>query len=992
MTNINNKTEVDKYFEYQDYYTKLHGNKTLVLMQIGDFYEAYCTDTLGYPLKTFSQDINLACTLKNKSKEPSYKNPYMSGFQTQYLKEYLRRFTNEDYTIVIFDQSYTNNPETGKRDRVKTGTYSRNGFFINDNSTEINNYIMSLYINELEQLKGHSLISVGITLMDNSTGKSIVHECFGKTFDENYALDDTIRIIQSYSPKEIIIYMKSQNRDQVSTYLNLKAYPHRFFDESSKIKITNKEMDKIVYQNEYLNTIYKNYKRVTLNKKLSILEILDLERKQNATISFIMMLEFIKYHSPNLLDNLPFPSVYIYNKYLLLENDAVNQLNVFDNNLEKYQTKFKSLFDVINQTNTQMGKRFLRESLISPLSQEEKTEIENRYKIIEHLINSNLLDTFNDILKNIKDIERYHRKMVLCKMTPVEILFLNDSYNLLTKLFKKIKKDEFLYKIIEKFEFIDCWFDFIQHFQSLFNFDKMNFNNMKDVQESFYKPNIHNMIDKLQKKVDLSLNLIDAVKEKLEEIIGEEISISFKKKDGYVAKLSKKKYDKLKIKKINVLEQDINLITKPFSSYYVLYIKTDIDENKINIIKEQLIALIVQHFKEDQNMLFTKYSTTLNNCVNFISYFDFLISGANVAIKYNYCKPNIIEQESSFIKCTKLRHPIIERINVENNYVPHDISLGNYENCPNGLLIYGLNSAGKSSLMKSVGLAIIMAQIGYYTPCSTFEYQPYMGVFARITGNDNIQKGLSSFVLEMSELKTFIKRTKSHGDKILVIGDEVCRGTEIYSAISTVVTALEILSERNASFIFTSHFHTIVEQPEIKKLNNGKLRICHIKVNVSNDKIIYDRILTDGVGPKVYGLIVAKHIINDDEFIERANVICKRLLGENLTETKSNFNNMLYMNKCEMCFYRPTNNTDKELETHHLYHQKDCNKKGMIEENNHIHKNHMSNLIVLCRRCHELIHQSKNIMVEKIVETNEGRLVKFTSKKTNINEKHNLKA
>jgi DNA mismatch repair protein MutS len=280
--------------------------------------------------------------------------------------------------------------------------------------------------------------------------------------------------------------------------------------------------------------------------------------------------------------------------------------------------------------------------------------------------------------------------------------------------------------------------------------------------------------------------------------------------------------------------------------------------------------------------------------------------------------------------------------------------------------------------MKSVGLAVILAQIGYYVPCSTFCYQPYMAIFARITGNDNIQKGLSSFVLEMSELKTFIKRTKINGDKILVIGDEVCRGTEIYSGISIVITALEFLSQRNASFIFTSHFHTIIEQPEFKELKN--IKVCHIKVNVDKDKIIYDRVLTDGIGPKVYGLVVAKHIINDNEFIERANTICNRLLGNDKSIVKSNFNNNLYMNKCEMCFYKPINETDKELETHHLYYQKNCNDKGMIDENNHIHKNHLSNLIVLCRNCHMMMHNSKNLKVEKIIETNDGRILKFTSK------------
>jgi hypothetical protein len=164
--------------------------------------------------------------------------------------------------------------------------------------------------------------------------------------------------------------------------------------------------------------------------------------------------------------------------------------------------------------------------------------------------------------------------------------------------------------------------------------------------------------------------------------------------------------------------------------------------------------------------------------------------------KYKYSIPVLQKSENSWFKCEKIRHPIVERLS--DNYVPFDMELGLTEYT--GITLFGLNSAGKSTLQKSVGLNIILAQMGYPVACVKLEYSPYHSLFTRISGNDNLFKGLSSFSVEMLEIRNILKRTNNRS---LIIADEVCRGTEYESGLIIVLTMIKLLSEKKANFINT---------------------------------------------------------------------------------------------------------------------------------------------------------------------------------------------
>ena len=143
------------------------------------------------------------------------------------------------------------------------------------------------------------------------------------------------------------------------------------------------------------------------------------------------------------------------------------------------------------------------------------------------------------------------------------------------------------------------------------------------------------------------------------------------------------------------------------------------------------------------------------------------------------------------------------------------------------MLLFGTNASGKSSLMKAIGLNVIMAQCGFFVAATKLVYRPYHHIFSRINNNDNIFKGESSFAVEMSELRSILKRANNQS---LILGDELCSGTESISALSIFSASVIKLHERKSSFIFATHLHELCNIQKINELNGKGIRMCHLKV------------------------------------------------------------------------------------------------------------------------------------------------------------------
>jgi DNA mismatch repair protein MutS len=423
-----------------------------------------------------------------------------------------------------------------------------------------------------------------------------------------------------------------------------------------------------------------------------------------------------------------------------------------------------------------------------------------------------------------------------------------------------------------------------------------------------------------------------------------------------------------KCEKTFIVENDkLSFIHQSASKKYLTNVQIQSICNTLTDVKSKIMYTMEKVFEKivtDMDV----YSDKIEQICNFIKFVDLIYAKMYIADKFNYCRPVIVTNcEKSFVNVSGLRHCLIEKIQQNELYVTNDLEIGNGE--MNGMLLYGTNAVGKTSFIRALGIATIMAQSGLYVPASSFEYNPYKYIFTRILGNDNIFKGLSTFAVEMSELRTILRLSNKNS---LVLGDELCSGTESTSATSIFVSGIQHLNQTKCSFIFATHLHEILEYDEIIELEKVKIKHMSVIYNKETGSLEYDRKLKDGSGNNMYGLEVCKSLSLPEDFLENAHNIRMKYHPESasiLDRRKSHFNAKKIVGTCEMC------NSNLASEVHHLQYQCEADENGIISKNNSIfHKNHEANLLNICENCHQNIHKEKKQY--KKVKTTKGMILK----------------
>ena len=968
-------TIIDDYLNYHITYTKKYGKYTCVLMQVGHFFEAYAVDNDKEQINNenmyhMANILNIQMTRKNKNiLENSRGNPLMIGVNIYSIDKYIQLLLNKNYTIVLIEQ-VTEPPEP---ERKVTNIYSPGTYIENINKSDSNKCV-SIFIEVVKRINSNKkTMNVGISSIDLSTGVSSVYETHSRVDDEKYALDEIYRYLQSWNPKEILIVTKDldsfMSEKELSSYLDLNNHIVHF-------KKLEDHYTNLSYQKTFFEKIYKN------NGMLSIFEYLDLERYSYGTLSFMYILEFCYNHNETILTKIEKPEIIQNQNNLILTNNCINQLNLVS------QHQGNSVFDIINSTKTSLGKRYLKDMLLNPIN--DISLLEQRYDYIEVLQNNELRNSIVEQLKSIVDIERLHRKITLKCIQPADFIGLIMSYNNIKNIIE-IANNMSLKDLVPNQETLAIFEEYKDLLNETLNLDIIGKFHLDKITCNFFNEGKYETIDKIQTKLNNDhknlKNIASVLSYKLDETT-QMVKLDNNDRDGYFLSITTKRAELLKkcFKNMNKHSFKINetLTVNPgdfeikalnksqsrISSNFIRITSQNIRKNEYdigNIVKEKFIDFL--------EYLDTNYIYKLKPLFHLIGNLDTFSSIAHISNKYSYVRPKLIESENSYCVIKDIRHPLIERIQEDSNYITNDIELGTEKD---GMLLYGTNASGKSSLMKAIGCNIILAQAGFFVASSEFTLSPYKYLFTRINNNDNLFKGLSSFAVEMCELRNILKRCNRNS---LVLGDELCAGTESISALSIFAASVKKLAKMRTNFVFATHLHELSKMDCITSLEN--VYMYHLKViyDENSGKLIYDRKLTEGSGNSIYGLEVCKSMDMDQDFLEDANAIRQEIMGIKntiLEYNPSKYNSKLIVDTCEIC------NKDAD-DTHHIKFQNTANENNIIE--GFIQKDTKSNLVPLCKECHIAVHNN-SLLIHGYVQTNNGRKLEYehiteTMKKSN---------
>jgi len=865
---------IDEYFAYQNDMESKYGLNTIVLMQVGSFFEVYGYDDIG-KAKEISKICNMVLSSKNKNLPNSKKNPNMCGAPVASVQRYIQTLISSKYTVVIIEQDVNDS-----QIRKVSNIYSPGTYIGETNS----NTIACVYSDD----DGASVCWINVI-----SGTINVQEIYEKEIHE-----EIFRILHMSGSNETLICSKNE---KIAT----DGCTHKIAYNTLYANIT--------YQNEVLGRVYGDF------NMLSPIESVDMEMYRLGTASLVILLSFCESHNKSLVERIQKPNVITNNK-MVLHHNTLYQLQIIN---EK-----KGLFDVVNKTCTAMGHRLLRNTMMNPLNN--VNQLQTCYDDVDRI--SGRCNMVTKRLKHIVDIDRIIRQ-IANKTAKV-----NDVKNLIqclehaTHISSQLQDMSFAIEA----DMID------KHYIKMTSIIDMTQSDYVFIHGAYEDiDNMRSCIERLMKALNTICIAFSRLIGKNDDTIKLECV-----KDTFVISATPSRAEALQ-----------KIVGNTVIFYKENKSRVTISSNEINALIHKLIQA-TENFNERVIVVFNEYLDSLH-CMrndlqlisNFIARVDMLTSFAIVSKLYNYTKPVVVEHDTAFVVAKGLRHAIVERLDSDTLYTGNDVNMKETR----AMLLYGVNGSGKSCYSKSIGLSIVLAQMGMYVPAISFEFSPYNRIFTRISSDDNIYKGLSSFFVEMKELKTILDCADNRS---IVIGDEVCKGTEDRSAMSIVASTCIELESKGVTFIFATHIHGLVHLKDIKQTN---IHIKHIGIERLPDKMfVFDRKLRDGQGDAEYGLEIANHILNNKRFAHIALNI-RNEITKNPHVKQSKYNKEVLVALCNIC-----ESTDA-LETHHIIFQRHAHENV---------RNSKANLVVLCSKCHDKVHANK-LIISGWAKTSKGKRLEY---------------
>lgn len=548
--------------------------------------------------------------------------------------------------------------------------------------------------------------------------------------------------------------------------------------------------------------------------------------------------------------------------YLQIDNFSMNNLEIF--RTARSENRYGSLLWILDKCKTAMGSRLLKKWLANPLYNKEK--IEERLKIVDSFISSFMCrKEVIELLKEVYDLERLVARISYGNTNAKDLVQLKKSLMVVPKIKELLKNSGEM--------------DLFVLSTKIGNFD--------DVTSLLEKAIVDNppftikeggIIKKgYSRELDELISLSHSGKKFIAEIEAKErektgiktLKIGYNRVFGY--------YIEVTNSYLNMIKDEFGYIRKQTLTGSERFITEELKEKEEMVLRaeEKSIKLEYELFLEIREII--KRSTSeIQDLADTISFIDVLTNFAEISIINKYVRPRFNDEGIIFLK--NLRHPVLEKIIGTENFVKNDFYIDN-EKFFN--LITGPNMGGKSTIMRQVVLATLMAQVGCYVSSDEANLCLIDKIFTRIGASDDLATGKSTFMIEMIEANYALKNATPNS---FIIFDEIGRGTSTYDGMALAQAIIEhICLNIKAKTLFSTHYHELTYlESKIDGLVNKS-----VSVHEEDDKVTFLYKLVDGAVNKSYGVNVARLAHLPDSLIKRAKEILKSLeKNEHFTASK----------------------------------------------------------------------------------------------------------
>ena len=803
--------------------TKEQYKDCILFYRLGDFYEMFFEDAI-----LASKELELTLTGKDCGME---ERAPMCGVPYHAVDVYLNRLVSKGYKVAIGEQVEEPKLAKGlvKREVIKVVTPGTN---INAQTLDEgkHNYLMCIvYMGD----------EFGLAVCDVATGDFLVTE-----LDSLRALNDEIT---KFAPSEIIcntgFMVSGADADDIKNRLGISIFTldsWYFDDETAK-------------------------KALMEHFKVMSLEGLGLADYNIGSVCAGALMLYLRETQKTSLEQLSSVTTYTTGKYMIIDTSTRRNLELVETLREKQ--KRGSLLWVLDKTKTAMGARLLRSYIEQPLIQKEA--ILKRQNTVEE-INSSLItrEELREYLNPIYDLERLIGRIAYNSATPRDMTAFKTSIQMIPHIKRLL--GEFKAESSNFFREINDDMDDLSDIADMIDKAIMEEPPLSIKDGGIIKDGYNDEVDRLRLSKTEGKNWLAELEAFERERTGvKNLKIKYNKVFGYCIEITNSYKNQFEMPEDYTRKQTLTNAER--------YITPRLKELEDTILgaEDRLSALEYELFGEIRKKI-SENIKRIQTTAKAVARLDVYASFAYVAEKNNFVKPKI--NEKGVIDIKKGRHPVVEKMIVNDMFVANDTYLDNSLNRIS--IITGPNLAGKSTYMRQTALIVLMAQIGSFVPAESANIGICDRIFTRVGASDDLASGQSTFMVEMTEVANILRNATANS---LLILDEIGRGTSTFDGLSIAWAVVEHISNTKllgAKTLFATHYH---ELTELEGMLSGVNNYC-IAVKEQGDDIVFLRKIVKGGADKSYGIQVAKLAGVPESVIGRAKEIVTELIDADISK------------------------------------------------------------------------------------------------------------